>query len=111
MLVFPPATAAPVGPVTSQVTLVFEDPVTVAVNDCSLFSATVMATGVTATTTFDGALLHPSAMPAHNRNTANQILRDLMNPVPPTVLTLSMLSLTAAVILLVSGCAALRRSG
>jgi len=103
MVVFPPATAAPVAPVTSQVTVVFDVPETEAENVCWVLRATVAVVWLSVITTFEGALLQPSVMAAHTKLSANQNLRDLMILVPPTLFMLAMPPLAAVSSLRMSG--------
>ena len=102
---FPPATA--VDPlavlVTSQVTVVLDDPLTVAVNCCVVLRVTVAADSLSVTTMFVGVLLQPAAIAAHMRLNASQNSLDLMIAVPPTVSILCMLSLAAISFFRMSG--------
>ena len=101
----PPATA--VDPlavlVTSQVTVVLDDPETVAVNCWVVFSVMVTAVSLNVTTTFVGVLLQPDAIAAHTRLNASQNFLDLMIAVPPTVSILCMLSVAAVSFFRMSG--------
>src|ERR1700691_5909870 len=95
MVVLPPAIAPPVAPVTSQVTVVFDVPVTVAENGCWVLRTTVAVVWLSVITIFEGALLQPRVMAAHTRLSANQNLRDLMILVPPALVMLAMPPLAA----------------
>jgi hypothetical protein len=111
LVVLPPVTALPVAPVTSQVTVVFVVPVTLAVNCCWVLSTTVAVVSLSVITIFEGAELHPSVMAAHSQLSANQNLRDLMIPVPPTLFKLSMPPLAAISFFRMTVTPAFRTSG